>query len=74
MVRRHGGTHHVPHLVGGDPAIVDLVDGETGRSIGTLTGVDLPITASSTGLAAWVEKDDLEVERIVVRRLPEIRR
>lgn len=51
------------------PGPVDLLTAD-GRYLGTLAGIPLPEAVSATGLAAWVERDELDVERIVVRRLP----
>jgi hypothetical protein len=48
---------------------IDLVDA-AGRYIGTLPAQPLPSAVSASGLAAWIERDDLGVERIAVRRLP----
>src|SRR5690606_8214896 len=49
---------------------VDIVT-DTGRYIGTLPAQPLPDAVSTSGLAAWVVTDDeLDVERVVVRRLP----
>lgn len=56
--------------VWGDPAPVDLIAAADGRYIGTIEGIDLPLATSRSGLGMWVEKDELEVEKIVVRRLP----
>lgn len=55
--------------VWGDPPPLDLITA-AGRYIGTVPGLDLPLAVSRTGLAAWVEKDEMEVEQVVVRRLP----
>jgi hypothetical protein len=55
--------------VWGDPPPLDLIT-MAGRYIGTVPGLELPLAVSRTGLAAWVEKDDMEVEQVVVRRLP----
>lgn len=52
-----------------DPAPVDLIAAD-GRYIGTRAGLEVPRAVSRSGLAAWVEKDELDVEKIVVRRLP----
>jgi hypothetical protein len=56
--------------VWGDPSPVDLI-ADDGRYIGTITGISLPLAASRSGLAVWVEKNDVDVERLHVRRLPE---
>lgn len=55
--------------VWGQPSPVDLIAGD--RYVGTVMGVELPLAVSASGLAAWVEKDDLDVERVVVRKLPD---
>jgi hypothetical protein len=56
-------------VVGG-PGPIDLVTPE-GQYLGTITGSALPDAISRNGLAAYIERDDNDVERIVVRRLPE---
>lgn len=61
-VRRSAGR------VGGDEPI-DLIAAD-GRYIGTLNGQEVPMAVSRSGLAAWIEKNDLDVEQVVVRRLP----
>jgi hypothetical protein len=48
---------------------IDLVTAE-GRYVGTLPAQPMPRATSASGLAAWVETDDLGVEKVVVRRLP----
>jgi hypothetical protein len=54
----------------GDNGPIELITAE-GRYIGTVSGVRRPGAVNANGtLAAWVERDDLDVERIVVRRLP----
>jgi hypothetical protein len=59
--RRHqNGTNQGP---------IDLVTAE-GRYIGTLAPQALPDAVSASGLAAWIVRDDLGVERVSVRRLP----
>jgi hypothetical protein len=57
-----------PERVGRDEPI-DLLTAD-GHYIGTLTGYDVPRAVSASGLAVWVEKNDLDIEQIVVRRLP----
>ncbi|HEX5727567.1 MAG TPA: 6-bladed beta-propeller [Longimicrobiaceae bacterium] len=52
-----------------DDGPIDLIT-PTGEYLGTLTGQTLPAAISPGGLAAWIERDDLDVERVVVRRLP----
>jgi hypothetical protein len=54
---------------GDDRGPVDLVDA-MGRYIGTLPPQPLPAAVSQSGLAAYVERDDLGVQRVAVRRLP----
>lgn len=54
----------------GEPGPVDLVTPE-GQYLGTITGTRLPDAISRGGLAAYVERDENDVERVIVRRLPE---
>jgi hypothetical protein len=49
---------------------IDLLTA-AGRYIGTLPPQQMPGAVSRSGLAAYVERDDLGVERVVVRRLPQ---
>jgi hypothetical protein len=49
---------------------IDLVTPE-GQYLGTISGTALPDAISRGGLAAYIERDDDDVERVVVRRLPE---
>ncbi|HEX2211022.1 MAG TPA: 6-bladed beta-propeller [Longimicrobium sp.] len=53
----------------GEPGPIDLVTPE-GQYLGTITGTALPDAISPGGLAAWIERDEDDVERVVVRRLP----
>jgi hypothetical protein len=53
----------------GEPGPIDLVTPE-GQYLGTITGSALPDAISRNGLAAYIERDDNGVERIVVRTLP----
>lgn len=53
----------------GEPGPIDLVTPE-GQYLGTITGSALPDAISRGGLAAYIERDDDGVERVVVRRLP----
>lgn len=53
--------------VGADGPI-DILDA-TARYIGTIHG-KMPAAVSPSGRAAYIEKDDMEVERVVVRKLP----
>lgn len=54
----------------GEPGPIDLVTPE-GEYLGTITSTALPDAISRSGLAAYIERDDNDVERVVVRRLPE---
>jgi hypothetical protein len=62
-IRRNAAT------VGADDPI-DLVTAD-GRYIGTLNGHEVPRAISASGLAAYIEKNDLDIEQVVVRRLPD---
>lgn len=55
---------------GNDRGPIDLIDG-AGRYIGTLPAQAMPVAVSATGLAAWNVTDDLGIERVLVRRLPQ---
>lgn len=57
--------------VWGDPGPIDLIAPD-GRYLGTVAGQKLPAAFSASGRAAYVEKDDLGVERVVVRQLPRL--
>jgi hypothetical protein len=48
---------------------IDLI-GPNGGYVGTVTGQRLPLAVSASGRAAYLERDELEVERIVVRQVP----
>jgi 6-bladed beta-propeller len=48
---------------------IDLVTPE-GQYLGTITGTSLPDAISRTGLAAYIERDEDDVQRVVVRQLP----
>ena len=48
---------------------IDLLTA-TGRYIGTLPPQSLPGAISASGLAAWIIRDELGVERVSVKRLP----
>lgn len=54
----------------GEPGPIDLVTPE-GNYLGTITGSRLPDAISRGGLAAYIERDENDVERVIVRRLPE---
>ncbi|HYH83367.1 MAG TPA: 6-bladed beta-propeller [Longimicrobium sp.] len=53
----------------GTPGPIDIVTAD-GRYLGTVSGIKLPISISATGRAAYLERDEDDVERIVVRQLP----
>lgn len=52
-----------------DAGPIDLITA-AGHYIGTLPPQPLPGAISASGLAAYVERDELGVERVAVRRLP----
>lgn len=54
----------------GESGPIDLVTPE-GQYLGTITGSALPDAISRSGLAAYIERDEDDVQRVVVRRLPE---
>jgi hypothetical protein len=58
------------HDDGRDAGPIDLVSAE-GRYVGTLPAQPLPGAVSTSGLAAWVVRDDMGIERVSVRRLPQ---
>jgi hypothetical protein len=53
----------------GETGPVDLLASD-GRYLGTLNGHKIPDAVSTTGLGAYIERDDLDVQRIAVRQLP----
>jgi hypothetical protein len=53
----------------GDTGPIDLL-GPDGRYIGTLYEQKVPDGVSPSGLAAYIERDELDVQRVAVRRLP----
>ena len=55
---------------GAEDGPVDLLTPE-GQYLGTINGLGLPAAISRGGLAAFTEVDDLGVDRVVVRRLPQ---
>ncbi|HEX2090844.1 MAG TPA: 6-bladed beta-propeller [Longimicrobiaceae bacterium] len=57
--------------VWGEPGPIDLVTAE-GRYLGTITGQRLPQAFSPSGRVAYVERDDLGVQRVIVRQLPRL--
>lgn len=55
---------------GDDDGLIDLVTA-AGAYRGTLPrGQRMPLAVSASGRAVWVERDELDVERVVVRQLP----
>lgn len=52
----------------GDNGPIDIIDG-AGNYIGTVN-TKLPAAFSPTGRAVYIERDDLDVEKVVVRKLP----
>lgn len=62
-VRRAGGPGRY------DEGPIDLLAAD-GRYIGTIQSSDLPDAFGPNGLAAWIETDELDIPRVVVRRLP----
>ena len=54
---------------GGDDGPIDLISPD-GRYIGTVSGERMPSAVSLGGRAAYIERDDMDVEKVVVRRLP----
>jgi len=53
----------------GSDGPIDIING-TGQYVGSLNG-KMPDAISPTGRAAYIEKDDMDVEKVVVRRLPQ---
>jgi hypothetical protein len=53
----------------GEPGPIDILTSD-GRYLGTLNGTKLPYAISATGRAVYLERDDEDVERVVVRQLP----
>jgi hypothetical protein len=53
----------------GDPGPIDILM-TSGQYLGTVTGLRLPEAISATGRAVWLERDEDDVERVVVRQLP----
>ncbi|HEX7088613.1 MAG TPA: 6-bladed beta-propeller [Longimicrobiales bacterium] len=51
------------------PGPIDLFAAD-GRYIGTLEDGSLPDAVSPSGRAAYIERDELDVQRVVVKRLP----
>ena len=57
------------HQDGSNVGPIDLVT-TAGKYIGTLPAQPLPDAVSTSGLAAYIVRDDVGVERVSVRRLP----
>lgn len=55
----------------GQPGPIDLI-AANGSYLGTVTGQRLPAAFSASGRAAYIEKDDMGVERVVVRQVPNL--
>jgi hypothetical protein len=53
----------------GPDGSIDLIDA-SGRYLGTLNGQKLPAAVSVSGRAAYIERDEMDVEKVVVRKLP----
>ncbi|MFL5380890.1 MAG: 6-bladed beta-propeller [Longimicrobiaceae bacterium] len=53
----------------GAPGPIDILAAD-GRYLGTLNGTNLPAAISATGRAAYLERDEDDVERVIVRQLP----
>jgi hypothetical protein len=53
----------------GEDGPIDLLTAD-GRYLGTLAPQPLPDAISRSGLAAYIERDDMDVEQVVVKRLP----
>jgi hypothetical protein len=53
----------------GDAGPIDILTPD-GRYLGTMRGLQLPAAVSATGRAAYLVRDENEVERVVVRQLP----
>ncbi|HVG45984.1 MAG TPA: 6-bladed beta-propeller [Longimicrobium sp.] len=53
----------------GDPGLIDILTPD-GRYLGTLRGTPLPNAVSATGRAVYLQRNEDDVERVVVRQLP----
>lgn len=62
-VQRDGGS-------GSDDLPIDILKA-AGEYVGTVKGTALPDAFGPSGLAAFIETDDLGVQRVVVRRIPQ---
>ncbi|HSJ16003.1 MAG TPA: hypothetical protein VK939_16465 [Longimicrobiales bacterium] len=56
----------------GEDGPIDLLTAD-GRYLGTTAPQALPDAISRSGLAAWIVRDDMDVEQVVVKRLPDWR-
>ncbi len=54
----------------GQDGPIDLISAN-GQYLGTVVGQKLPAAVSVSGRAAYVERDDMDVERVVVKKLPQ---
>jgi hypothetical protein len=54
---------------GGQGGRIDLIDAN-GTYLGTFPGARVPQAYSRNGLAAYMERDEMDVQRVVVRRVP----
>jgi hypothetical protein len=61
-VQRDGGPGNTDYPI-------DILRAD-GRYVGTLKGVDLPDAIGPDGLLAFIETDDLGVQRVTVRKAP----
>lgn len=52
-----------------EPGVIDLLHHD-GRYIGSINGQELPGAVSPGGLAAYITRDELDIEQVVVKRLP----
>ena len=53
----------------GQDGPIDLINAN-GQYLGTVVGQKLPAAVSASGRAAYIERDDMDVEKVVVRKLP----
>jgi hypothetical protein len=54
----------------GQDGPIDLINAN-GAYVGTINGQKLPAAVSLSGRAAYIERDDMDVEKVVVRKLPQ---
>jgi hypothetical protein len=52
-----------------EPGVIDLLDHD-GRYIGSVRSQETPAAVSASGLAAYIIRDEMDIEQVVVRRLP----